>query len=375
MSKSDTVSEAMIATVLGRKRPCDATAMVATRHAGDMDALASLCIRSRQPGSMRLLYMDGIDEVIEQERFEASDHAPLSEDLPDNRDDMEATSNRGPISKAISEVLDELTDRESIVIRMRFGIDKTKVYTLEEVGFHLNVTRERVRQIESKALKKLQHPCRSCHIERFLNGHHDISADAQRDNETHRGMSLRFGTASSRKNIFEICPNDINDIINRSLIKEERRIAKIVNENDRKRAIWRNEDVMRLVMESRRKELRILQLKRAQEEAEEADKPERALLISDDELRKKRMMEVWDLFHSFYKSWNKNGQKLTVTRYGHGIMRAWFKYLKAMQRLSHLLNGIPGMNAELQSLAPKRHPHVIRQSEIAAKRAMAVLGA
>ncbi len=64
---------------------------------------------------------------------------------------------RNYITQQILRVLDTLTPREAEVIRMRFGIGFDKDYTLEEVGRHLSVTRERVRQIESKALRKLKH--------------------------------------------------------------------------------------------------------------------------------------------------------------------------------------------------------------------------
>ena len=55
-----------------------------------------------------------------------------------------------------------LTPREAKVLRMRFGIDMNTDHTLEEVGKQFDVTRERIRQIEAKALRKLRHPSRSC---------------------------------------------------------------------------------------------------------------------------------------------------------------------------------------------------------------------
>ncbi len=59
------------------------------------------------------------------------------------------------------EILQTLTPREEHIIRMRFGIGFDKGNTLEEVGNHFSITRERVRQIEAKALRKLKHPSRS----------------------------------------------------------------------------------------------------------------------------------------------------------------------------------------------------------------------
>ena len=65
-------------------------------------------------------------------------------------------------------VLDTLTPREQKVLRLRYGIDDGKQRTLEEVGREFNVTRERIRQIEAKALRKLRHPSRSKKLKDFL---------------------------------------------------------------------------------------------------------------------------------------------------------------------------------------------------------------
>jgi RNA polymerase primary sigma factor len=65
-------------------------------------------------------------------------------------------------------VLKTLTPREELVLRMRFGVGEGSEHTLEEVGRSFNVTRERIRQIESKALRKLRHPSRSGKLRPFL---------------------------------------------------------------------------------------------------------------------------------------------------------------------------------------------------------------
>lgn len=68
----------------------------------------------------------------------------------------------------LNEVLLELTDREEKVLRLRFGLEDGKTRTLEEVGKEFNVTRERIRQIEAKALRKLKHPSRSKRLRDFM---------------------------------------------------------------------------------------------------------------------------------------------------------------------------------------------------------------
>ncbi|MGI6164235.1 MAG: sigma-70 family RNA polymerase sigma factor, partial [Bacillota bacterium] len=68
----------------------------------------------------------------------------------------------------IEEVLDTLNEREQRVLRLRFGLDDGKARTLEEVGREFGVTRERIRQIEAKALRKLRHPQRSKKLRDYL---------------------------------------------------------------------------------------------------------------------------------------------------------------------------------------------------------------
>ncbi|MCY7355352.1 MAG: sigma-70 family RNA polymerase sigma factor, partial [Lysobacter sp.] len=72
------------------------------------------------------------------------------------------------LSETVRDVLAGLTPREAKVLRMRFGIDMNTDHTLEEVGKQFDVTRERIRQIEAKALRKLQHPSRSEQLRSFL---------------------------------------------------------------------------------------------------------------------------------------------------------------------------------------------------------------
>jgi RNA polymerase primary sigma factor len=72
------------------------------------------------------------------------------------------------LKEQLQEVLQTLTEREQKVLRLRFGLDDGRGRTLEEVGKEFNVTRERIRQIEAKALRKLKHPSRRCKLRDFL---------------------------------------------------------------------------------------------------------------------------------------------------------------------------------------------------------------
>ena len=80
---------------------------------------------------------------------------------------VDAATSEG-LKEATREVLENLTEREAKVLKMRFGIDMPTDHTLEEVGKQFDVTRERIRQIEAKALRKLRHPSRSDLLKSFL---------------------------------------------------------------------------------------------------------------------------------------------------------------------------------------------------------------
>ncbi len=110
---------------------------------------------------------------------------PISMETPIGDDDdshlgdfIEDQSTLAPVEAAVytslrdatKDVLDTLTPREAKVLRMRFGIEMNTDHTLEEVGKQFDVTRERIRQIEAKALRKLRHPSRSERLRSFLDG-------------------------------------------------------------------------------------------------------------------------------------------------------------------------------------------------------------
>lgn len=98
----------------------------------------------------------------------------LSEFIEDKSESPIDKSMKFALKEAITDMLDGLTPREAKVLRMRFGINMNTDHTLEEVGKQFDVTRERIRQIEAKALRKLRHPTRSEKLSSFLD---DLSSE------------------------------------------------------------------------------------------------------------------------------------------------------------------------------------------------------
>ena len=120
---------------------------------------------------------DKIRKVLKIAKEPISMETPIGDDEDSHLGDfVEDTSITAPtdaatlagLKQATSEILNTLTPREAKVLRMRFGIDMNTDHTLEEVGKQFDVTRERIRQIEAKALRKLRHPSRSDHLRSFL---------------------------------------------------------------------------------------------------------------------------------------------------------------------------------------------------------------
>jgi len=120
---------------------------------------------------------DKVRKVLKIAKEPISMETPIGEDddssLGDFIEDasaispVDAATNAG-LAEATREVLSTLTPREAKVLRMRFGIDMNTDHTLEEVGKQFDVTRERIRQIEAKALRKLRHPTRSERLRSFM---------------------------------------------------------------------------------------------------------------------------------------------------------------------------------------------------------------
>ena len=121
--------------------------------------------------------VDKVREIMKIAQEPVSLETPIGEEedshlgdfIPD--DDIPAPAEAAAytlLQEQLKEVLNTLTDREKKVLRLRFGLDDGRARTLEEVGREFKVTRERIRQIEAKALRKLRHPSRSKKLKDFI---------------------------------------------------------------------------------------------------------------------------------------------------------------------------------------------------------------
>ena len=133
---------------------------------------ATLAIKMEMPE-------DKIRKILKIAKEPISMETPVGDDDDSHLGDfIEDGNTLAPIEAAVydslrnvtADILDSLTPREAKVLRMRFGIEMNTDHTLEEVGKQFDVTRERIRQIEAKALRKLRHPSRSEKLKSFLDG-------------------------------------------------------------------------------------------------------------------------------------------------------------------------------------------------------------
>ncbi|HVX24048.1 MAG TPA: RNA polymerase sigma factor [Candidatus Saccharimonadales bacterium] len=136
----------------------------------------------RQPTSAEIakemeLSVERVEEVLSYGRDTLSLDQSVGEDdgsslgefiQEDEAASVEDSVNFGLLQREIGSLLKTLSDREQLVVRMRFGLDDGEVHTLDEIGRILGLTRERVRQIEHKTLSMLRHPSRSQHLQGYL---------------------------------------------------------------------------------------------------------------------------------------------------------------------------------------------------------------
>ena len=139
-------------------------------------------VLGREPAAEELsekleLPLEKVRQVLKIAREPISLETPVGEEEDSSLSDFIEDSNAinpqeavidANLAQQTREVLATLAPREARVLKMRFGIDEDSNHTLEEVGQDFDVTRERIRQIESKALRKLRHPSRSRALKSFL---------------------------------------------------------------------------------------------------------------------------------------------------------------------------------------------------------------
>jgi RNA polymerase primary sigma factor len=132
-----------------------------------MDELAETCDLS--PSRVEELLKIAQDPLSLDTPVGAEDDTSLADFVEDSQAIRPAdAATRKMLGDEVSKVLGLLTPREQEVVRLRFGLDDGRPRTLEEVGRTFGVTRERIRQIESKTLAKLRHPQRSEHLKSYL---------------------------------------------------------------------------------------------------------------------------------------------------------------------------------------------------------------
>jgi RNA polymerase primary sigma factor len=138
--------------------------------------------RGREPTPEELakklaMPLDRVRKVLKISKEPVSLETPVGDEEDSNLGDFIEDQNalqpldasiRSNLGESTTKILATLTPREERVLRMRFGIGMNTDHTLEEVGLQFSVTRERIRQIEAKALRKLKHPSRSKHLKSFL---------------------------------------------------------------------------------------------------------------------------------------------------------------------------------------------------------------
>jgi RNA polymerase primary sigma factor len=132
---------------------------------------------SREIGEKMNLSTEKVETILKSAEFPVSLELPIGDEgdttLADFIEDQNLTppaevASNQLLKEQVGKVLSELTPREQRVIILRFGIDDGRSRTLEEIGHEFNVTRERIRQIEAKAIRKLRHPSRSRKLRGYL---------------------------------------------------------------------------------------------------------------------------------------------------------------------------------------------------------------
>src|SRR5690606_6277469 len=107
------------------------------------------------------IYKIAMDPVSMESGIGDDEDSTLNDFISDDRPDPDEFTHESLLKDAIEEVLESLTPQEALVIRMRMGMDDGQTKTLDQIGKIFNLTRERIRQLEERALRKMRHPSRS----------------------------------------------------------------------------------------------------------------------------------------------------------------------------------------------------------------------
>ncbi|MGF7534929.1 RNA polymerase sigma factor RpoD [Bacillus mexicanus] len=114
------------------------------------------------------IYKIAMDPISMETSIGDDDDSTLNEFISDDRPDPDVYTKETMLKETIDDVLESLTPQESLVIRLRMGLDDGETKTLDQIGKIFDLTRERIRQIEERALRKLRHPSRSQKLRDFL---------------------------------------------------------------------------------------------------------------------------------------------------------------------------------------------------------------
>lgn len=140
-----------------------------TEEMGRQPEIEEIAQKMEEPVSRVMEWMKIAQDPISLEMPVGEENSYFGDFIPDNTQSppLEETSQQ-LMKEEIAKVLSELDEREQKVLSMRFGLEDGRTHTLEEVGKEFHVTRERIRQIEAKALHKLRHPTRSGKLKEYL---------------------------------------------------------------------------------------------------------------------------------------------------------------------------------------------------------------
>jgi RNA polymerase primary sigma factor len=114
------------------------------------------------------IYKIALDPISMETAIGDDEDSTLNEFISDDRPDPDAFTKQQMLKETIDDVLESLTPQEALVIRLRMGLDDGETKTLDQIGRIFDLTRERIRQIEERALRKLRHPSRSQKLRDFL---------------------------------------------------------------------------------------------------------------------------------------------------------------------------------------------------------------